>query len=508
MSLRTRLSVLTIGLLLALLVAGGIFQYFALGQYLFRDGAQALGQRYDQTLRDLALRGRACAAAGQLASGTGAGTTTGTLGSRISPLISGGQITTAAADCIVRAAGGPLVTAAVIDRGGGVVSSAPDGVSPPALPASDYTSALSGGAKSYYLVGSGSDEQLVVLRVLGSRVGRRLGIVQLSQATSALRQTQTRLLTILAIATGALILLAVLLLPLLVRRALSPLHRVTEASAELAAGNFTKRVDEPPARDELGKLARSFNQMAEAVQRGFAIRAESEAGMRHFVGDASHELRTPLTTLQGQLDLLERGAADDPAARQESLRSMHREVKRMSSLVEDLLTLTRLEGTGAVADKTREPVDLDALISDTVDEQSVRAPSQRVEIESASPGQARTLGDPDQLRRAILNLANNAVSHAPGGIHTWRSSADQNRVVVSLSDEGPGIPPEALPRLFDRFYRVPTAGLSGNGSGNGSGLGLAIVRSIVEAHGGSVEASSGPNGATVTMRLPRVTAPS
>src|SRR5258708_18219791 len=114
MRLRTRLSVLTSGLLLALLVAGGIFQYFALGQYLFRDGAQALGQRYDQTLRDLALRGRACAAAGQLASGTGAGTTTGTLGSRISPLISGGQITTAAADCIVRAPGGPLLTPAVI----------------------------------------------------------------------------------------------------------------------------------------------------------------------------------------------------------------------------------------------------------------------------------------------------------------------------------------------------------------------------------------------------------
>src|SRR5258708_31091494 len=150
MSLGTRLSVRTIGLLLALLVAGGIFQYFALGQYLFRDGAQALGQRYDQTLRDLALRGRACAAAGQLASGTGAGTTTGTLGSRISPLISGGQITPAAPDCIVRAAGGPLVTAAVIARGGGVVSSAPHGVSPPALPAADYPRALSGGGQSHF----------------------------------------------------------------------------------------------------------------------------------------------------------------------------------------------------------------------------------------------------------------------------------------------------------------------------------------------------------------------
>lgn len=504
MSLRTRLSVLTIGLLLALLVAGGIFQYFALGQYLFRDEAGVLGQRYDQTLRDLALRGRACAAAGQLASGSGA--TTGTVGSRLSPLVSGGQVTAAAADCIARAAGGALVTAAVIDGGGGVISSAPDGVSPPTLAGSDYADALGGRAKSYYIVGSGSDEQLVVLRALGSRLGRRLGVVQLSETTSALRQTQGRLLAILAIATGALMLLAVLLLPLLVRRALAPLHRVTDASAELASGNLNKRVDEPPTRDELGKLARSFNQMAASVQRAFAIRAESEAGMRHFVGDASHELRTPLTTLQGQLDLLQRGAADDPAARHESLSSMHREVKRMSSLVEDLLTLTRLEGAGAAAAETREPVDLDALISETVDEQSVRAPGQRVEIESAGPGQARTLGDPDQLRRAVLNLANNALSHAPGGVHTWRSSAEREQVVVSLSDQGPGIPAVALPRLFDRFYRGQTGTHSRNG--NGSGLGLAIVKSIVEAHGGSVKATSSSSGATVTMRLPRVTGPS
>src|SRR5258708_30804632 len=184
---------------------------------------------------------------------------------------------------------------------------------------------------------------------------------------------------------------------------------------------------------------------------------------------------------------------------------MHGEVKRMSSLVEDLLPLPRLEGTGAAAAETREPVDLDALISDTVDEQSVRAPGQRVEIESTSTGQARTLGDPDQWRRAVLNLANNALSHASGGVHTWRSSADQAQVVVSLSDQGPGIPAAALPRLFDRFYRVQSG--SHSDKRNGSGLGLAIVKSIVEAHGGSVEATSSSSGATITMRLPRVTGP-
>ncbi len=499
MSLRTRLSLLSVGLLLVLLVVGGIFQYFALGQYLFRDEAQVLQQRYTQTIRDLTIRGRACTAAGQLASGAALGAA-----AKLVPPVSGGHITTAAADCIVRAASGTLVTAVLIDDGGGVVASAPDGASPPTLALADYSSATQGKTRPYYLTGSGSNESLIVLHSLGTRNGRSLGVVQLSESASGLRQTQGRLLTILATATGALMLLAVLLLPLLVRRALAPLRRVTEASAELAGGDFTRRVEEPPTRDELGRLARAFNEMAAAVQRAFSIRAESEAGMRHFVGDASHELRTPLTTIQGQLDLLERGAAEDPGARQQSLTSMQREVRRMSGLVEDLLTLTRLEGAEAVSDKVRQPVDLDALIADTVDEQSVRAPDQRVEVQSQNRGQALTLGDPDQLRRVILNLANNAVAHAPGGVHAWRSSVEGNQVIVSLTDQGPGIAADALPRLFDRFFRAPSEATS---PANGSGLGLAIVKSIVEAHGGSVDAASSASGATITVKLPRLTAP-
>jgi hypothetical protein len=208
MSLRTRLSLLTVGLLLVLLVAGGIFQYFALGQYLFRDEAQVLQQRYTQTIRDLTVRGRACTAAGQLASGAALGA-----GAKLVPPVVAGHITTTAADCIVRAASGTLVTAVLIDDGGGVVASAPDGVSPPTLALADYSSATQGKTRPYYLTGSGSDESLVVLHSLGTRNGRNLGVVQLSESTSALRQTQGRLLTILAIATGALMLLAVLLCP-------------------------------------------------------------------------------------------------------------------------------------------------------------------------------------------------------------------------------------------------------------------------------------------------------
>jgi two-component system OmpR family sensor kinase len=494
MSLRARLALLSLGLLLVLLLAGGVFQYVALGEYLRRDEASVLLQRYSQTVGGLSVRGRTCTSSGQLV------TSPARPAIKPAPAVVAGHVTTAAAQCLVRALGGPLVTAAAIDSRG-VIASAPDGVGPPTLALGDYLSAASGNPKSYYITGSDSNESLIVLHNLGTRNGRNLGVVQMSESTGPLRQTQARLLTVLAVATGALMLLALLLMPALVGRALTPLRRVTEASAQLAGGDFTRRVAEPPATDELGRLARAFNQMAAAVQRAFALRAENEAEMRHFVGDASHELRTPLTTLQGHLDLLSRGAAKDAGARRESLTSMRREVRRMSGLVEDLLTLTRLEGADAADNKLREPVDLDALVGDTVDEQSVQAPQQRVEIEARSPGQALTLGNPDQLRRVILNLANNALAHAPGGVHTWRSRAEDHEVVLSLSDQGAGIPADALPRLFDRFY----SGRSDTGQpGAGSGLGLAIVKSVVEAHGGVAMASSSPAGSTIEVRLPRL----
>jgi two-component system OmpR family sensor kinase len=219
------------------------------------------------------------------------------------------------------------------------------------------------------------------------------------------------------------------------------------------------------------------------------------------VGDASHELRTPLTTIQGQLDLLQRGAADHPDLRRDSLEAMQREVRRMSVLVDDLLTLTRLDNPGDL-EPVRIPVDLDQLIAETVEEQSVRAPDQQVEVETSSPAAAVVIGDPDQLRRVILNLANNALSHAPGGNHTWRSRLEGGAVEVSLSDQGPGIPAESLDRVFDRFYRGDDERRS-----NGSGLGLAIVKSIVEAHGGRVEARSSTAGATLIARLPQARPP-
>ncbi|MGI8610182.1 MAG: sensor histidine kinase [Candidatus Dormibacteria bacterium] len=501
MSLRGRLSLLSVGVLLALLVVSGITSYVALGTYQRINEAGALDRRYDVTLREFRVTSGALGRPG--VPGCVASRTTRTL-------LDGSLNPVFAQSCVAPAFAGQQVTAAVVGLDGGLLACAVTqsaqnecvvGTSDiPTLPSGDYIAAAAGHQRRYYLVGSGSTENLVVVHRFPA-AGRTFAVIQLSESTQTLQQTQRSLLVVLAIVSLALILLAAVVTPLLVSRALRPLRRVTEASSALAAGDMNRRVDEPAVQDEVGRLSRAFNDMAAAVQRAFHIREESESGMRAFVSDASHELRTPLTTLQGQLDVLERGAADDRDAKQTSLQSMQREVNRMSALVEDLLTLTRLESPGA--DQRREPVDIDALVAETVDEQSVRNPEQRVNVVSAGAGSARVLGDREQLRRVILNLATNALKYAPGGLHEWRTGLTDESLTLSLRDSGPGIPAEVAPRIFDRFYRGPEE----SGRAPGSGLGLAIVRSIVEAHGGSVSVESSNTGTAFAVKLPRVSAP-
>jgi two-component system OmpR family sensor kinase len=499
MSLRARLSLLSIGLLLALLVVSGIAAYVALGTYQRINEAGALDRRYDTTLRDFRVAGATLARPG--VAGCVATRTTGT-----KPFAGGLLNPVYAKDCIAPAFAGQGIASVVLALDGGVLACATGpaqgngcevGSSAyPTVPAGDYLAAVRNQQRRFYVVGSGADEQLVVLHRFPA-AGRTVAVIQLSEPTETLQRTQRSLLIVLAISSAALILLAAALTPILVGRALRPLRRVTEASSALAAGDLDHRVEEPPTDDEVGRLARAFNLMASAVQRALRVREESEAGMRTFVSDASHELRTPLTTLQGQLDVLGRGAAGDPAAVRTSLESMNREVSRMSGLVEDLLTLTRLESPGASAQ--RAPVDIDSLVAETVDEQSVRRASQEVEVVPAPAGDAIVMGDRDQLRRVILNLATNAVKYAPGGTHRWLTTVSAGEVILSLQDSGPGIAPDVLPRIFDRFFR----GADEAGRAPGSGLGLAIVRSIVEAHGGSVTAEAGPGGTTFIVRLPR-----
>jgi two-component system, OmpR family, sensor kinase len=227
------------------------------------------------------------------------------------------------------------------------------------------------------------------------------------------------------------------------------------------------------------------------------------ATQRRFIADASHELRSPLAALGGGVEMLALGAdRADPAARARLLRLMGSEIGRMSRLVDDLLTLTRFDANplGALH---RAPVDLTALAAEVVEETRLLAPDRDVRLDSPPESAVTVAGDTDRLRQALLNLCANAraYTHADGAITVGVRLAGCD-AVLTVADTGEGIPPEDLPRVWDRFYRADAARARHAGQG-GLGLGLAIVHAIVEAHGGTTAiTSTSGEGTTVTLTLP------
>jgi two-component system, OmpR family, sensor kinase len=282
--------------------------------------------------------------------------------------------------------------------------------------------------------------------------------------------------------------------PKLAGRALKPLGSVSTVAGELRRGRLGSRVNLPELknrRDEVGELASSFDAMAESLERLFEAERESKETLRRFVADASHELRTPLTTVLGYLDVLEESGDTDPVVRHRVFRVMREEGGRMARLVEDLLVLARLdEGREMPA----ELVDLVALAREVV----ANYPDRRIEL-LATDGVVPILADPEALRRVISNLLSNAVKHTPPENEIGVSVGHEAReAVLIVADEGAGIPEDALPHVFERFYRAESSR-----AGEGTGLGLAIVRETVEALEGRFEVQSTPGeGSAFTVRLP------
>jgi two-component system, OmpR family, sensor kinase len=282
--------------------------------------------------------------------------------------------------------------------------------------------------------------------------------------------------------------------PKLAGRALKPLGSVNTVAGELRRGRLGSRVNLPELksrRDEVGELASSFDAMAESLERLFEAERESKETLRRFVADASHELRTPLTTVLGYLDVLEESGDTDPVVRHRVFRVMREEGGRMARLVEDLLVLARLdEGREMPA----ELVDLVALAREVLDSY----PDRRIELQ-APDGYVPVLADPEALRRVVSNLLSNAVKHTPPENDILVSVDRGGReVALRVADEGAGIPEDALPYVFERFYRAESSR-----AGEGTGLGLAIVRETVEALEGRMEVQSVPGeGSAFTVRLP------
>lgn len=292
---------------------------------------------------------------------------------------------------------------------------------------------------------------------------------------------------------------------LLVRLGLRPLTRIEETAEAIAGGDLTQRVEGATTRTEVGRLSASLNTMLSQIERAFADRRASEERLSRFVADASHELRTPLSTIRGHAELYRHGAARSPEEIALLLSRIESESARMGKLVDDLLLLARLD---AVPTLDRVPVDLLSVAADAVVDARAQAPTRAITLNhSLDPPWLDVppivLADEASLRQILGNLLGNAVRHTPETspieISLGASSAD---VELHVVDHGPGLPPEAAERAFERFYRADPGRSRGN-AGAGAGLGLSIASSLVAANLGSVRHEPTPGGgATFIVSLP------
>jgi heavy metal sensor kinase len=324
------------------------------------------------------------------------------------------------------------------------------------------------------------------------RDGQVAGALEVGRAADDARDTLRSLFLILAVAYPVTLMVASFGGAFLASRALSPIDSLTRLAHRISAEDLSQRLDLRLPDDEVGRLARTFNDMIARLEDAFRRQ-------RQFTADASHELRTPLTAVKGQVEVaLTRPR--EPDAYREVLQNINEEVDRLIRLVGSLLTLARADA-GQIP-VSPEAIDVADLVAGAVEQ--VRPAAQQRDVELAlTPGPAVNLcADEDLLLQLLLNLLDNAIKYTPsGGRVTAGWSTDDSRVELWVRDRGAGIAPEHLPHIFDRFYRADKARSRAEG---GVGLGLSICRWIAEAHGGSISVESAPRqGSTFTARLPR-----
>ncbi|AUG78690.1 Putative two-component system sensor kinase [Kitasatospora sp. MMS16-BH015] len=293
-----------------------------------------------------------------------------------------------------------------------------------------------------------------------------------------------------------------------VRAGLRPLARIGQDAELIAAGRLSHRMPELAPRTEVGRLSASLNEMLTQIEAAFAARAESEARMRRFVADASHELRTPLAGIRGFAELYRMGALAGPTEVQRTMQRIESEAVRMGGLVEDLLTLARLDEERPL---DLAPMDLRTLAADALHDLTALDPGRPVALTgplgSGAPQAAPVLGDEARLRQVVTNLVGNAVKHTPPGTAVRIGvGAGPGGCLLEVADSGPGLTPDQAARVFDRFYRVDPS--RSRHEGGGAGLGLAIAAALAHAHGGSLTLDSTPGqGAAFRLLIPKARRP-
>jgi two-component system OmpR family sensor kinase len=321
------------------------------------------------------------------------------------------------------------------------------------------------------------------------------GFLYATTSLSGLNSTMDHLELILAIASVAVGLLVAGGIGLVLRRGLRPIERMAGQADKITAGDLTERVRPQDPGTEVGRLGAALNGMLTRIEASVSEREASQELTRRFFADASHELRNPLASLRANAELYQQGALREPQQVDEAMSRIAHEAQRMSALVDDMLRLARLDQHPG---QQAEPVDVTALVTECAEPATITDPARTWHTDIA-PDLATT-GDEELLRRAIDNLLANVRAHTPRHTTaTLTATRCNGSITIEVSDDGPGVPPAQLARIFDRFYR----GGPGANCPPGAGLGLAIVNAVAVTHHGTAQASlNDPHGLRITLTLP------
>ncbi len=329
-----------------------------------------------------------------------------------------------------------------------------------------------------------------------------VGTVVAVQPLSRVDDVVQRYVGITVLVTSLALLLVAVAGSVFVRRSLRPLQRVAETAGQVATLPLDRgdvaipaRVPTAPPTTEVGQVGSAVNAMLDHVEESLRTRQDTEDSLRRFVSDAGHELRTPLAAVRGYAELVRRAGAAHPDQALASAGRIEAAADRMGVLVEDLLLLASLEEGRPLE---RSSVDLGALADETVADFTATHASHRFELGPVGPD-VTVLGDGERLRQVLTNLLGNAAAYTPSGSTVTTSVLRSGDTVeLQVHDDGPGFPPELLPRATERFARGDASRSRATG---GSGLGLAIARAIVETHGGRLTVAN-DGGAVVSAYLP------
>ncbi|MES9778541.1 sensor histidine kinase [Bacillus velezensis] len=393
----------------------------------------------------------------------------------------------------------PGVTVAFINQSYkmSVLSEDPNARAAPSFPKNVYRDALTDTMALHYQVAHNkAGEEIIVVFQAISVDGRQAGVVQMSTLTQPLNDSLFRQISIFAVLSFAALVIGLFVFLPVIRLTLKPLSRIVRMMGDIHAGSLDKRLPIDKRQAEIESLGISINQMLERIETSFQAKKEEKERIRQFVSDASHELRTPLTSIHGCIEMLMRGAAEKPEQKEKALQSMYAESVRANKLIEDLLFLAKIDRVPSFEMKK-------GALGDVILEMKAQLKllARNRKLEFFVDQKIEAVFDKDKMKQAILNLFYNAVQHTDEdtGVITVSLQKDGG-IMLMIADNGTGIAPEHVPHLFDRFYRAETSRSRQSG---GAGLGLAITKTIIDSHNGTIEVKSEQGkGSVFIIRLP------